>query len=88
MPNGATPRGTSGSVSSRMSANGLKTVLQFQRVETQRYFDAAGFPGRTLGLEAEGDKQKRRGSNLVPYAATRLGLTSRSAGIFQASLIL
>jgi hypothetical protein len=58
MPNGATPRGYSGSVSSRVSANGLKTVLQFQRVESQRYFDAAGFPGRTLGLEAEGGKQK------------------------------
>jgi arylsulfatase A-like enzyme len=61
MPNGATPRGFSGSVSSRMSANGLKTVLQFQRVETQRYFDVAGFPGRTLGLEAEGGKQKTAG---------------------------
>src|SRR6195952_1803725 len=43
MPNGATPRSTSGSVSSRVSANGLKTGLQFQRVETQRYFDVAGF---------------------------------------------
>jgi hypothetical protein len=61
MPNGAIPRGTSGSVSSRVSANGLKTVLQFQRVETQRYFDVAGFPGRTLGLEAEGGKQKTAG---------------------------
>jgi arylsulfatase A-like enzyme len=61
MPNGATPRGTSGSVSSRVSANGLKTVLQFQRVESQRYFDAAGFPGRTLGLEAESGKQKTAG---------------------------
>jgi hypothetical protein len=44
-----------------MSANGLKTVLQFQRVETQRYFDAAGFPGRTLGLDAEVGKQKTAG---------------------------
>jgi hypothetical protein len=61
MPNGATPRGYSGSVSSRVSANGLKTVLRFQRVDTQRYFDAAGFPGRTLGLEAEGGKQKTAG---------------------------
>jgi arylsulfatase A-like enzyme len=61
MPNGATPRGFSGSVSSRASANGLKTVLKFQRVETQRYFDAAGFPGRTLGLEAEGGRQKTAG---------------------------
>jgi hypothetical protein len=61
MPNGATPRGFSGSVSSRVSANGLKTVLQFQRVGTQRYFDVAGFPGRTLGLEAESGKQKTAG---------------------------
>jgi Type I phosphodiesterase / nucleotide pyrophosphatase len=61
MPNGATPRGHSGSVSSRMFANGLKTVLQFQRVGEQRYFDVAGFPGRTLGLEAEGGKQKTAG---------------------------
>jgi hypothetical protein len=61
MPNGAIPRGISGSVSSRVSANGLKTVLQFQRVESQRYFDVAGFPGRTLGLEAEGGKQKTAG---------------------------
>jgi hypothetical protein len=61
MPNGAIPRGYSGSVSSRASANGLKTVLKFQRVETQRYFDAAGFPGRTLGLEVEGGKQKTAG---------------------------
>jgi hypothetical protein len=61
MPNGATPRAYSGSVSSRASANGLKTVLKFQRVESQRYFDAAGFPGRTLGLEAEAGKQKTAG---------------------------
>jgi hypothetical protein len=60
-PNGATPRGFSGSVSSRASATGLKTVLKFQRVATQRYFDVAGFPGRTLGLEVEGGKQKTAG---------------------------
>ncbi len=40
---------------------GLRTVLNFQRVGTQRYFDAAGFPGRTLGLEVEGGKQKTAG---------------------------
>jgi hypothetical protein len=28
---------------------------------TQRCFDAAGFPGRTFGLEAEVDKQKNGG---------------------------
>src|SRR6266576_978128 len=61
MPNGATPRAFSGSVKSQPSAGGLRTVLNFQRVLTQRYFDAAGFPGRTVGLDAEGGKQKTAG---------------------------
>jgi hypothetical protein len=61
MPNGATPMAYAGTVSSKPSANGLRTVLNFQRVGTQRYFDAAGFPGRTLGLEVEGGKQKTAG---------------------------
>jgi hypothetical protein len=56
MPNGATPQAFSGTVKSQLSANRLRTVLNFQRVLTQRYLDAAGFPGRTLGLEAEGSK--------------------------------
>jgi len=29
---------------------GLRTVLDYQVVGTTRYFDAAGFPGRTVGL--------------------------------------
>src|SRR6478736_5718729 len=61
MPNGATPTAYSGTVTSKPAANGLRTVLNFQRVGTQRYFDAAGFPGRTLGLEVEGGKQKTAG---------------------------
>jgi arylsulfatase A-like enzyme len=61
MPNGATPKAYTGTVTSKPSANGLRTVLNFQRVGTQRYFDAAGFPGRTLGLEVEGGKQKTAG---------------------------
>lgn len=60
MPNGATPQAHAGTVTSKPSANGLRTVLNFQRVGTQRYFDAAGFPGRTLGLEVDG-KQKTAG---------------------------
>jgi hypothetical protein len=32
------------------AANGQKTVLEYQRVVDTRYFDAAGFPGRTVGL--------------------------------------
>jgi hypothetical protein len=61
MPNGATPRAFTGTVRSQPAANGLRTVLNFQRVLKQRYFDAAGFPGRTVGLEAEGGKEKTAG---------------------------
>lgn len=61
MPNGATPQAFAGTVRSQPSANGLRTVLNFQRVGTQRYFDAAGFPGRTLGLEAGDGKQETAG---------------------------
>jgi arylsulfatase A-like enzyme len=57
MPNGATPQAYAGTVKSKPSANGLRTVLNFQRIGTQRYFDTAGFPGRTLGLEAEENKK-------------------------------
>ncbi|NMG07400.1 alkaline phosphatase family protein [Brasilonema sp. UFV-L1] len=32
------------------AANGLKTILKYQTVGKTRYFDVAGFPGRTLGL--------------------------------------
>jgi len=61
MPNGLTPKSYSGSVKSEPAENGLRTVLNFQRVGAQRYFDTAGFPGRTLGLEPESDKQKTAG---------------------------
>jgi hypothetical protein len=57
MPNGATPQAYAGTVKSKPSANGLRTVLNFQRIGTQRYFDTAGFPGRTLGLQAEENKK-------------------------------
>ena len=61
MPNSATPKSYVGTVTSKPSANGLRTVLNFQRVGSQRYFDAAGFPGRTLGLDAGDTKQKTAG---------------------------
>jgi hypothetical protein len=61
MPNGTTPQAFSGTVKSRPSVNGLRTVLNFQRVGAQRYFDAAGFPGRSVGLDAEGGKQNTAG---------------------------
>ena len=49
MPNGAVPKFTAQTLRSR-PANGLVTVLDWQAVGRTRYFDAAGFPGRTFGL--------------------------------------
>ncbi|MET3108041.1 arylsulfatase A-like enzyme [Oxalobacteraceae bacterium GrIS 2.11] len=33
------------------ATGGLRTVLNYQQVGDTKYFDAAGFPGRTVGLE-------------------------------------
>jgi Type I phosphodiesterase / nucleotide pyrophosphatase len=60
LPNGITPKFADGQIVSKPSANGLRTVLKYQRVSSQRYFDAAGFEGRTVGLDA-GAKQKTAG---------------------------
>jgi hypothetical protein len=59
MPNGLTPQAFSETINSQAAANGLRTVLSYQRVRTQRYFDVAGFPGRTLGLVDDGEPAKR-----------------------------
>jgi hypothetical protein len=61
LPNGITPKAADGTITSKPAANGLKTVLKFQRVLSQRYFDVAGFPGRTVGLDADADRQKTAG---------------------------
>src|SRR5258705_3521728 len=58
MPNGATPTAHAGTVKSRPAADGLRTVLNFQRVGSQRHFDTAGLPRRTLGLDAERGQQQ------------------------------
>ncbi|MBI5130548.1 MAG: alkaline phosphatase family protein [Rhodopseudomonas palustris] len=60
MPDGATPKASSSVIRSK-PANGLRTVLALQRVGDQRYFDAAGFPGRTLGLDDDAAKKKTAG---------------------------
>jgi hypothetical protein len=52
LPNGAVPAVTSKVLVSEPAANGLATVLDMQMVGNTRYFDAAGFPGRTVGLSA------------------------------------
>jgi predicted AlkP superfamily pyrophosphatase or phosphodiesterase len=66
MPNGATPKVISDVLKSEASTNGLRTVLNYQRVGAQRYFDAAGFPGRTVGIEGETGKQKTAGKYNPP----------------------
>ena len=54
LPGGTIPEVTSRVVTSDAAPNGLVTVLDMQRVGTTRYFDAAGFPGRTVGLSSNG----------------------------------
>ena len=52
LPGGATPAVTKRRLVSPRAVNGLSTVVEEQLVGTTRYFDAAGFPGRTVGLDA------------------------------------
>jgi hypothetical protein len=52
MPNGEVPESRGRVLTSEPAANGLVTVLDVQTVGATRYFDAAGFPGRTVGLSA------------------------------------
>jgi Type I phosphodiesterase / nucleotide pyrophosphatase len=52
LPGGAIPEVTSRVVTSDAAPNGLATVLDMQQVGPTRYFDAAGFPGRTVGLSS------------------------------------
>jgi hypothetical protein len=61
LPRGVVPKAFDGKIVSKPATNGLQTIVKFQRVASQRYFDAAGFPGRTVGLETEGGKQKTAG---------------------------
>ncbi len=53
MPDGAMPEWTHGEVRSEPDNAGHVTVVLTQTVGDTRYFDAAGYPGRTLGLPAE-----------------------------------
>jgi hypothetical protein len=50
MPGGTMPAHEVETVVSEPGASGLRTVLLRQRVGDTSYFDAAGFPGRTVGL--------------------------------------
>ncbi len=50
MPNGGMPAVMSGTMRSKPDEAGHVTVLKYQVTGKTRYFDAAGYPGRTLGL--------------------------------------
>ena len=50
LPNGALPDVTSRVVISDPAPNGVATVINMQMIGNTRYFDAAGFSGRTVGL--------------------------------------
>lgn len=61
LPNGTVPKSFEATIASKPAANGLKTVVKFQRVLSQRYFDVAGFLGRSVGLEADAGKKRAAG---------------------------
>jgi hypothetical protein len=50
MPDGAMPEWKTTYQISRPDADGRRTIVQTQHVADTRYFDAAGYEGRTLGL--------------------------------------
>jgi hypothetical protein len=54
LPEGVMPAVTAATLRSSASTAGLQTVLAYQQVGSTRYFDAAGFPGRTVGLSETG----------------------------------
>ena len=51
LPGGASPVVESFIERSKPGHDGLTTILVGQRVGPNRYFDAAGFPGRTVGMD-------------------------------------
>jgi arylsulfatase A-like enzyme len=61
LPDGMTPKVVDAKTVSKPAANGLQTILRYQRVLSQRYFDVAGFAGRTVGLDGEAGQQKTAG---------------------------
>jgi hypothetical protein len=50
MPHGSLPEVTSRVMTSDPASNGLVTMINMQMIGDIRYFDAAGIPGRTVGL--------------------------------------
>ena len=53
MPGGVEPTVTAETLRAQPAANGLATTLSYSQVGVTRYFSAAGFPGRTVGLREQ-----------------------------------
>lgn len=51
-------RALHGQLTSTASENHLKTIVHYQQVGATRYFSAAGFAGRTVGLDAAGRPER------------------------------
>jgi Type I phosphodiesterase / nucleotide pyrophosphatase len=58
---GAAPASVRETVVSEPGRDSLRTVLEIQRVGDTRYFDAAGFPGRSVGLSGAAAQQRAAG---------------------------
>lgn len=53
MPGGKTPKFVARTQRSVPSLNGLRTILKYQTVGRTKYFDVAGFPDRSVGLDTK-----------------------------------
>jgi hypothetical protein len=50
LPGGAAPKAAKRTIQSAPAENGARTILNYQQVGDARYFDAAGFAGKVVGL--------------------------------------
>jgi hypothetical protein len=57
MPNGRMPQWKTSLQESQPNAAGQQTIVQIQHVGETRYFDAAGYAGRTVGLSMPKSKE-------------------------------
>jgi hypothetical protein len=58
MPNGKMPEWKTSFRESEKDADGRQTIVQIQLVGETRYFDAAGYAGRTVGLSVPESKER------------------------------
>ncbi len=76
LPNGIVAKAVDGTIVSKPAANGLKTIVKYQRVLSHRYFDAAGFAGRTVGLDT-GQRPTENGRAITGPCGAAIALLSQ-----------